>query len=160
MASSKTISEKQCLSTQTTCHMTSRSTRMVKSQRSVRLGPHNEALWKDNARRQCDLQSHYLQSDHGGRGSHTRNTVVGLQSDTQITHAIIFTETINLLQKVEFGIGCPDWHTAMHCMRLQRLLRIYCHGYAGVSWNERVDRLEGTADIASGRQLGTVVGNF
>ena len=33
--------------------------------------------------------------------------------DAQITHAIILTDSINLLQKVESGMGCPDWHTAL-----------------------------------------------
>ena len=49
---------------------------------------------------------------------------------------------------------CPDWHTAMHSLRLQRLLWIYCPGHAGVSGNERADRLASTADITSGLQLG------
>ena len=44
------------------------------------------------------------------------------QHDAQITHAIILTHSMNLLQKVESGMGCPDWHTAMHSLRLQRLL--------------------------------------
>ena len=30
------------------------------------------------------------------------------QRDAQITHAIILTDSINLLQKVESGMGCPD----------------------------------------------------
>ena len=51
-------------------------------------------------------------------------------------------------------MGCPDWHTAMHCLRLQRLLWIYCPGHAGVRGNERLDRLASTADITSGLQLG------
>ena len=51
-------------------------------------------------------------------------------------------------------MGCPDWHTAMHSLRLQRLLWIYCPGQAGVSGNERADRLASTADITSGLQLG------
>ena len=76
------------------------------------------------------------------------------QHDAQITHAIILTDSMNLLQKVESGMGCPDWHTAMHCLRLQRLLWIYCPGHAGVSGNERADRLASTADITSGLQLG------
>ena len=62
--------------------------------------------------------------------------------------------SMNLLQKVESGMGCPDWHTAMHSLRLQRLLWIYCPGHAGVSGNERADRLASTADITSGLQLG------
>ena len=50
--------------------------------------------------------------------------------------------------------GCPDWHTAMHSLRLQRLLWLCCPGHAGVSGNERADRLASTADITSGLQLG------
>ena len=76
------------------------------------------------------------------------------QRDTRITHAIILTDSMNLLQMVESGMGCPDWHTAMHSLRLQRLLWIYCPGHAGVSGNERADRLASTADITSGLQLG------
>ena len=62
--------------------------------------------------------------------------------------------SMNLLQKVESGMGCPDWHTAMHSLQLQRLLCIYCPGHTGVSGNERADRLASTADITSGLQLG------
>ena len=51
-------------------------------------------------------------------------------------------------------MGCPDWHTAMHNLRLQRLLWIYCPGHVRVSGNERADRLASTADITSGLQLG------
>ena len=40
------------------------------------------------------------------------------------------------------------------CIMLQRLLWIYCPGHAGVSGNERADRLASTADITSGLQLG------
>ena len=36
------------------------------------------------------------------------------QHDAQITHAIIFTDLMNLLQKVGSGMCCPDWNTAMH----------------------------------------------
>ena len=69
------------------------------------------------------------------------------QRDAQITHTIILTDSMNLLQKVESGTGCPDWHTAMHSLRLQRLLWIYCPGHTGGSGNERADRLASTADI-------------
>ena len=72
----------------------------------------------------------------------------------QITHAIIRTGSVNLLQKVVSEMGCPDCHTAMHSLRLQRLLWIYCPGQAGVSGNERADRLASSADIRSGLQLG------
>ena len=53
----------------------------------------------------------------------------------------------------------------MQCLRLQGLLWIYCPGHAGVSGNERADRLASTADITSGLQLGRAevlrgLGNF
>ena len=70
------------------------------------------------------------------------------------TQSYKYTDSMNLLQKVESGMGCPYWHTAMHSLRLQRLLWIYCPGHAGVSGNERADRLASTADITSGLQLG------
>ena len=75
------------------------------------------------------------------------------QRDAQVTHTIILTDSLNLLQKVESGMGCPVWHTAMHSRWLQRLLWIYCPGHAGVSGNERADRLASTADITSDLQL-------
>ena len=80
-----------------------------------------------------------------------RNCLQGIKKQT---HAIILTDSMNLLLKVESGMGCPDWHTAMHSLQLQRLLWIYCPGHAGVSGNERADRLASTADITPGLQLG------
>ena len=50
--------------------------------------------------------------------------------------------------------AAPTGTTATHSLRLQRLLWIYCPGHAGVSGNERADRLASTADIISGLQLG------
>ena len=84
----------------------------------------------------------------------TRQVVLASQRDARSTHAVILTDSVNLLQKVQSGMGCPDWHTAMHSLRLQRLMWIYCPGHTGVSGNERADRLASTADITSGLQLG------
>ena len=72
---------------------------------------------------------------------------------TVITLAIIITDSMNLLQKVESGMGCPDWHIAKHSLRLQSLLWICCPGHAGVSGNKRADRLASTANITLGLQL-------
>ena len=44
----------------------------------------------------------------------------------------------------------------MQSLLLQRLLWIYCTGYARVRKNKRIDRLDGAADITSGVQLGRV----
>ena len=75
------------------------------------------------------------------------------QRDAQMTHAIILTGSMNLLRKVESRMGCPDWHTPMHSLRLQRRLLIYSPGHSGVSGNERADRLASTADLTSGPQF-------
>ena len=73
--------------------------------------------------------------------------------DAQITHSVILIDSMNLLQKVESAMGCPDRRTAMHSLRLRRLLWIYCPGHAGVCGNERTYRLVSKADITSGLQL-------
>ena len=44
------------------------------------------------------------------------------QSDAQMTHDIVLTDSMNLLQRVESGMCCPEWHTAMHCLWLQKFL--------------------------------------
>ena len=73
------------------------------------------------------------------------------QRNAQIIHAIILTDSMNLLQKVESEVR---WHTAMRSLRLQRLLPVYRHGHAGVGGNERADRLASTAHFTSGSSLG------
>ena len=55
------------------------------------------------------------------------------QLDEQITQ--------NLLQKLESGMGCTDWHTTTHSLRLQTFLWIYCPRHVGVSGNKQADRL-------------------
>ena len=75
------------------------------------------------------------------------------QRDALITHAIVLTDSMNHLQKVESGMGSPDLHTVMHSLQLQKLQCNYCPSHAGVSGNERADRLASTADIKS-LQLG------
>ena len=83
--------------------------------------------------------------------SFTHAMLIGIKD---LSHAIILTDSMNLLQKMESQMGCPDWHTAVHSLRLQRLVWIYCPGCTGVSGNERAGRLASTADITSGLQLG------
>ena len=138
---------------QATCHRDLH--RRLSHKGPVWLGVHSQAGWKDCARRQWSPQR-VMTSSLTMEVDAVTHTIQWLasQRDAQITHAIILTDSMNLLQKVESGMGCPDWHTAMHSLRLQRLLWIYCPGHAGVSGNERADRLASTADITSGLQLG------
>ena len=51
-------------------------------------------------------------------------------------------------------MGFPDWHTAMHSLRLQRLLVDLLSSARRSQWKERADRLASTADITSGLWLG------
>ena len=74
---------------------------------------------------------------------------------THILHIPSFSmDSMNPLQKVESRTGSPDWGTARISLWLQKVLWIYCPGHAGVSGNERADRLASTIDITSGLQLG------
>ena len=84
--------------------------------------------------------SHDLKPDHGGRSSHTCNTVASLsvwRTDFTYHHCHRLIEP-----PAKDGVwnGLPDWHTAMHSLLLQRLLWIYCPWHAWVSENERTDR--------------------
>ena len=54
------------------------------------------------------------------------------QRDPRITHAVILTDSMNLLQKVESGMGFPTG-TQPCTVFGYRLLWIYCPGHAGVS---------------------------
>ena len=51
-------------------------------------------------------------------------------------------------------MGSPDWNVSMVNIHLQKLLREYCPGHAGVKGNDRADRLVGKATLASGLLLG------
>ena len=64
-----------------------------------------------------------------------------------IKQAIILTDSMNLLQKIDCGYGSPEWHKSMHNIDLQKILWVYCPGHAGVQGNERADRLAGIAKM-------------
>ena len=117
---------------------------------SVWLGLHGQAGWKDCARRQWSAQSH----DHGGRSTHTCNTVASLpawRTDYTCHHSHRLNEP-----HVKSGVwnGLPRLAHSHARSLATRLLWIYCPVHTGVSGNERADRLTSTADITSGLQLG------
>ena len=43
---------------------------------------------------------------------------IASRCDSQTTHAIIPTDSMNLLQKVKSGMGRPDWHVSMFDIHL------------------------------------------
>ena len=50
---------------------------------------------------------------------------------------------LRMLQKVENGMGRPDWNVSMVDILLRKLLWVYFRGYTGVKGNNRADRLAG-----------------
>ena len=76
------------------------------------------------------------------------------RTDLGDTHAIILTDSMNLLLKIQAGMGTPEWHSAMADLQLRRLLWVYCPGHAGVRGNDRADWLAGKAKVKGSLQLG------
>ena len=70
--------------------------------------------------------------------------------DSRITHAIILTDSVSMLQKVKSEMGSPDWNVSMVDIDLPKLLWVYCAGHAGGKGNDRADRLAGKATLTSG----------
>ena len=66
---------------------------------------------------------------------------IASRADSHITHAIILTESISLLHKVQSGMGSPDWKVSMIDIHLRNLQWVYCPGHAVVKGNDRTDRL-------------------
>ena len=55
-----------------------------------------------------------------------------------------------LQQKVEHGMGSPDWYVPMFNFHLRRLLwTMHCPGNAGLKGNDRTDRLAGKATLTN-----------
>ena len=72
---------------------------------------------------------------------------IASRGDSQITYAIILTDSMSLLQKVKNGVGSPDWNVSMVDIHLRKLLWVYCPGHAGVKGNDRADSLAGKATL-------------
>ena len=77
-------------------------------------------------------------------------------TDSQTKLAILLTDSMSLLQKVESGMGSPDWHVSRRqfAIHLRKIMWMYCPGHAGVKGNDRAGRLAGKATITSGLRLG------
>ena len=58
---------------------------------------------------------------------------IASRGDNRTTHAIILTDSMSLLQKVNGGMGNPDWNVSMVDIHLRKILWVYCLGHAGSS---------------------------
>ena len=76
------------------------------------------------------------------------------RNDVRDTHAIILTDSMNILHKIQTGMSTPEWQSSMSKLHLKRLLWVYCPGHAGVKGNERADRLAGQAKVSGSMKLG------
>ena len=59
--------------------------------------------------------------------------------------AVIVTDSMSTLQKVQKKILYADWKSTISASNLERIAWIFCPGHAGVSGNDRADRLAGDA---------------
>ena len=59
--------------------------------------------------------------------------------------AVIVTDSMSTLQKVQKKMLYADWKSTISASNLERIAWIFCPGHAGVSGNERADRLAGDA---------------
>ena len=110
-------------------------------QRPVRVGLHRQARFNYHPWRQCSLYDLNLQLDNGGGNSNPCLPWVASRGHIHITHAIILTDSISLLHKVQSGMGSPDWKVSMIDIHLRNLVWVYCPGHAVVKGNDRTDRL-------------------
>ena len=75
---------------------------------------------------------------------------IASRGDSRITHAIIPTDSVSMLQKVKSEMGSLDCIVSMVDIHLPKLLWVYCAGHAGVKGNDRADRLAGKTNLTSG----------
>ena len=61
--------------------------------------------------------------------------------------AIIVTDSMSTLQKIEKGLLYADWVTLISRSHLQSITWLFCPGHSGVLGNERADKLAGDAVI-------------
>ena len=71
---------------------------------------------------------------------------IASRGDSRNTQAIIFTDSMSVLQNVKSGMGSPDWNVSMVDIHLRKLMWVYCPGHAGVKGNDRGDRLAGKSN--------------
>lgn len=69
------------------------------------------------------------------------------------THACFLSDSMSMLRKIQTGWIREQWLQSVIRSGLQRVTFIFVPGHAGVSGNERADRLASCAPIASGRAM-------
>ena len=63
------------------------------------------------------------------------------------THAVFITDSMSTLEKIKRGSMYVDWARSIQKSKLKKITWVFCPGHAGVSGNERADRLAGDAAV-------------
>ena len=66
------------------------------------------------------------------------------------THAVIATDSMSTLQKIQGGQLYTDWTMSIANSHLKMITWLFRPGHAGVRGNERADRLAGSAILSDG----------
>ena len=66
---------------------------------------------------------------------------------TTVKKAVIATDSMSTLQKIQTGMLYCDWINLIKRSELQTITWLFCPGHSGVQGNERADELAGSAVI-------------
>ena len=140
------------------CRYTERKrTVMLSHQRPVRVvGLHCQARFDPPPPppRQCSLYGLSHQLDSGGGSSHSCPSA-GFPQEVTVgtTHAILLTDSMNLVQTMTSGMGGTGWNVSMVDTHLRKFLCVYCPGHPAEKGDDRADRLTGKATTSSDLRL-------
>ena len=72
---------------------------------------------------------------------------------SRTTHAILLTDSVNLVQTMTSGMGGPGRNVSMVYTHLRKFLCVYCPGHPAEKGGDRADRLTGKATTTSDLRL-------
>ena len=72
------------------------------------------------------------------------------RGDSQITHAVILTDSMRSPQTGKSVMGSPGWHASIFDIHLRKPMWMYCPGHAGVKGHDQAERLAGKSAVTSG----------
>jgi len=78
---------------------------------------------------------------------------IASRDDSRTTHAILLTDSMNLVQTMTSGMGGTGWNVSMVDTHLRKFLCVYCPGHPAEKGDDRADRLTGKATTSSDLRL-------
>ncbi len=74
-------------------------------------------------------------------------------AEQQVTHTIIVSDSMNMLQMIESGSMRVEWVESIRRSHLKKMTWVYTSRHAGVQGNERADFLANNAPTQAGRGM-------